>query len=384
MKIDAFKIERYFAKYELKAKYLLSNSDCDGFSLDYILDRADRTEKKLWDNLRFNYTEPQGLPQLREAIAGEYRTITPGQVVVLSPGEANFSFMNIVLKKGDHLICMWPAYQSLYQVARSLGCEVSLWKPQQKRWAYQAGDLQGLVKKNTKALIVNFPHNPTGFIPNREELQEIAGFARAHQLKVFSDEMYHQLVLDEENAIPAFCDIYEDAVSLWGLSKSFGLAGLRLGWIASGNQELLEGILSFKDYLSMCNNALSEVLAITVIKRKEDFIGHNLRKIRKNIQLFNTFCADHKGLLEFAPPRAGSTAFVRLRTRESTFDYCRKLMNETGIMLLPSEILEYGSGFIRIGFGRDNMREGLEKWGEFIELSNNEKTSIPETPKCNA
>ncbi|MCB0616645.1 MAG: hypothetical protein KDC75_25175, partial [Phaeodactylibacter sp.] len=107
MKIDTFKIERYFAEYELKAKYLLSNSDCDGFSLDYILERADSPEKKLWDNLKFNYTEPQGLPQLRETIAAEYRTIGPENVVVLSPGEANFTFMNLVLKPGDHIICMW-------------------------------------------------------------------------------------------------------------------------------------------------------------------------------------------------------------------------------------------------------------------------------------
>ena len=369
MKIEPFKIERYFAQYELKAKYLLSNSDCDGFSLDYILERADEPEKELWENLRFNYTEPQGLPQLRQMIASEYQTIEPEDVVVLSPGEANFSFMNLVLDKGDHIICMWPAYQSLYQVAKSLGCEISLWKPQEGHWAYRLDDLKGMARKNTKALVVNFPHNPTGFIPSENEMYEIADFARTHQLKVLSDEMYHQLVFDEKNAIPAFCDIYEGAVSLWGLSKSFGLAGLRLGWVATRNRELLEGILGFKDYLSMCNNAVSEVLAITAIKKKEDFIGHNVRKIKHSLELFSAFCTQHQGLLTFTKPIAGSTAFVKLNIEESTFDYCHRLMEETGIMLLPSEILEYGSGYVRIGFGRANMVEGLEQWGRAIRGS---------------
>ena len=366
MKIDSFKIERYFAKYELLAKYLLSNSDCDGFSLDYILQRAAPAERKLWQNLKFNYTEPQGLPQLRAAIAGEYRTITPDDVVVLSPGEANFIFMNLVLEKGDHIICMTPAYQSLYQVAKSLGCSVSFWEPDETNWSYNMEDLSKLVHKKTKALILNFPHNPTGFISSRKEMQEIANFAREHKLKILSDEMYHQFVHEKANKIPAFCDIYEDAVSLWGLSKSFGLAGLRLGWVATRNRELLEGILGFKDYLTMCNNALTEVLAITAIKSKKDFIGFNLEKIKQNVAVFSEFCSRHEDFLEFTAPRAGSTAFVKLKIETSSLDYCKALMQETGIMLLPSEILDYKSGFVRIGFGRENMPEVLEKWEAYI------------------
>ena len=369
MKIKAFKIERYFAEYELKAKYLLSNSDCDGFSLDYITKRFNATEQALWDNLAFNYTEPQGLPQLRSAIAKEYQTISAEDVVVLSPGEANFTFMNMVLEEGDHIICMSPAYQSLYQVAISLNCKISFWQPDHKNWHFNVADLEGLVTSKTKALIINFPHNPTGFMPTLGEMHQLVAFAKKHQLKVLSDEMYHQLVLDKEKEIPAFCDLYEDAVSVWGLSKSFGLSGARLGWIATRNRTLLEGILGFKDYLSMCNNAMSEVIALTAIRKKEDFIGHNVAKIRQNLALFSKFAARHKNFLDFVPPLAGSTAFVKLNIQESTFDYCQRLMEATGIMLLPSEILDYDSGFVRIGFGRVSMPEVLERWEAYILAS---------------
>ena len=178
-----------------------------GYSLNYLLERLDGVEKELWDNLTFNYTEPQGLPQLRARIAKQYQTIEPEDVIVLSPGEANFTFMNIVLEKGDHIICMAPAYQSLYQVAISLGCSISFWEPAKTTWKFQLADLKALVNEKTKALIVNFPHNPTGYIPTKTELYELADFAREHQLKVWSDEIYHELVYEEKDAIPAFCDI---------------------------------------------------------------------------------------------------------------------------------------------------------------------------------
>ncbi|MFH1121515.1 MAG: aminotransferase class I/II-fold pyridoxal phosphate-dependent enzyme [Bacteroidota bacterium] len=365
MKIKPFKLEQYFEKYEFSARYLLSSSDCDGFSLNFLKEQFSVEEKRLWDNLRLGYTESKGLPLLRETIASKYNTINHEDVLVLSPGEANFIFMNIVLEKGDHVICMSPAYQSLYQVADNIGCEIGYWLPDESTWKYHVEDLKTLIRPDTKAIIVNFPHNPTGFIPSGNDLDLLIRIAAEKNLFIFSDEMYRHLNLSEDE-IPSLCDLYDNAVSLWGLTKSFGLAGLRLGWIVTRNQQLLREILAFKDYLTICNNAMSEILAITALRNAETLIGINLKKIQANLILFDEFQSAYRDFIDFIRPKAGSTAFVRLHLNEPCLDYCEKLVKETGIMLVPSEMFNYGNRHVRIGFGRKNLPEILSIWSDYI------------------
>jgi aspartate/methionine/tyrosine aminotransferase len=365
MKIKPFKREQYFEKYEFSARYLLSSSDCDGFSLNFLMEQFSVEEKKLWDNLTLGYTESKGMPLLREVIAGKYKNINHGDVLVLSPGEANFIFMNVVLDKGDHVICMSPAYQSLYQVAESLGCEIGQWLPDESDWKYHVEDLKKLIRPHTKAIVVNFPHNPTGFIPTSADLDLMVRIAAEKNLYLFSDEMYRHLNSPEDE-ITSLCDLYDNAVSLWGMAKSFGLAGLRLGWIATRNQQLLKDILAFKDYLTICNNAMSEILAITALRNADALIGINLKKIQANIKCFEEFQTENRDFISFIRPRAGSTAFVRLNLHEPCLDYCETLMKETGIMLVPSEMFNYGNRHVRIGFGRKNFPEILGIWSDYI------------------
>lgn len=368
MKIEPFKLERYFAKHEFSAKYLLSSSDCDGFGLQYVLSCADGEERRLWEGLRLGYTESQGLPRLRGAIAAQYRTIQADDVLVLSPGEANYIFMQVALQPGDHVICMSPMYQSLYQVAVSLGCTISFWEPDPATWHYAPADLAKLVNSSTKALIINFPHNPTGALPTLAEVAQIVDFARTHQLLLFSDEMYHQLVVDPANQIPAFCDLYENALSLWGMAKTFGLAGLRIGWLATRNRTLLQKIMAYKDYITICNNAMSEILTLIALNHRDQFVAPNLAKIERNIGLFAEFQRLHPQLIDFTRPQAGSTAFIKLHLPGITsLEYSEQLVKATGIMLLPAEMFDYGQAHARIGFGRESLPEALSVWHEFIQ-----------------
>jgi aspartate/methionine/tyrosine aminotransferase len=362
LKIQPFKLERYFAKYEFDTKYLISSSDCDGYSLDYILSCADKEELNLWNNLKFGYTDSAGSEFLRKSIAAQYKTVKTDEILVMSPGEANFILMNVLLEPGDEVICMAPAYQSLYQVAISLGTKIIWWNVNDESQEFKSADLNGLITDKTKLIIVNFPHNPTGFIPSRDELNKIVEIARENNLIVFSDEMYHQLVHNDEDQIPAFCDLYENAISLWGMAKSFGLAGLRMGWLASHRNDLLEKIASFKDYLSICNNPAGEVLSSIALNHKEKFINPNIEKIVRNKILFWEFAMRHPELVELVLPKAGSTSFVKLKIEKSTLDYCEDLVQQTGIMMVPSEMFEYGDEHVRVGFGRENFNEALLVW----------------------
>lgn len=359
---DPFKLERYFAKYEFNVKYLLSSSDCDGFSLDYVLSSAEQGETKLWDSITLGYTDSLGNPLLRESISRHYNTINTDNVFVLSPGEANYILMQVYLNPGDHIVCMRPAYQSLYQIAINKGCHISWWSTDDNN-NFNPDDLANLVTGKTKMIIVNFPHNPTGYYPEKDELNRIIEIASRHNTLIFSDEMYHKLVHNPAKLNDSLCDLYENAISLWGMAKSFGLAGLRIGWISTHNKELLTAMQQYKDYLTICSSAPSEVLSMIALNNSERFIEVNLEKIRGNKEIFKSFVNRHPELFQdYHETQAGSTALVKVRLNEPALSYAEKLVKRTGVMLVPSEMFEYGDQHFRIGFGRANMREALLAW----------------------
>ncbi len=143
MKIKPFKLERYFAEYEFSVKYLLSSSDCDGLKQAELLKLADTETRKLWDNLTLGYTESLGHPLLREEVAGMYQGISVNDCLIITPEEGIFIAMNAILGKGDHVICTFPGYQSLYQIAESIGCEITKWKPEEENgWRFDPDFLE--------------------------------------------------------------------------------------------------------------------------------------------------------------------------------------------------------------------------------------------------
>ena len=369
MQIPDFSIERYFARYEFNARYLLSASDCDGFSMASVLQLATTDQQSSWQKLALGYTETRGSEFLREAIARHYGTIQPAtEVVVTSPGEANFALMNVLIQPGDQVVCMAPMYQSLYEVAQSAGARLSFWQPTQQAagWYYDPDQLVSLIGPKTRLLVVNFPHNPTGFQPDETDWQAIITIARLHGLVLFSDEMYRLLNHSAYPNLPAACDLYENAVSLWGMAKSFGLAGLRIGWLASHNQALLAKVEAFKDYLSICSSATSEMLATIALENSPFFVDQNLAKIKSNLMVFTDFQKQHADWVSWQRPRAGSTAFVALHLSEPTLSFSEKLVQETGIMLLPGETFSYGNRHARIGFGRADFPVMLDLLGDYL------------------
>ncbi|MCK5456091.1 MAG: aminotransferase class I/II-fold pyridoxal phosphate-dependent enzyme, partial [Melioribacteraceae bacterium] len=197
MKLKDFKLERYFAKYEFTAKYLLSSSDCDGYELKYLLENAKEKEIILWQEMKLGYTESAGLPLLRESILQFYNIKTIENVVVASPGELNYITMNLLLKPTDHIITVSPCYQSLYEIAKSLKCEISYWTPNIENWEFNTLDLEKLIKKNTRLIVINFPHNPTGSYLNLQQLNKIVSIAIKYDLYILSDEMYRKLIIDD-------------------------------------------------------------------------------------------------------------------------------------------------------------------------------------------
>ena len=368
MRIQNFKLERFFAKYEFTAPYLLCSSDCESFSVKELLDLEEGSEeglKKLW----LGYTESQGSPELREEIVKLYKTIKPEDVIVFSGAEEGiFIFMNVLLQKGDHVIVQFPAYQSLYEIAKSIGCEVTNWAMNDKNnWELNIEFLKNNIKQNTKAIIVNFPHNPTGYLPSKEKFNQIIEIAKEKNIHVFSDEVYRLLEYDKNNTLPAMADCYDKALSLGVMSKTFGLAGLRIGWIATKDKDLFKKIASFKDFTSICNSAPSEFLSTIALKHKEHLIKRNLGIIENNLKLLDNFFERYNHLFGWIRPKAGSIALPKIKFDKNVEDFCIDLVNKKEVLLLPSTMYDFDDKHFRIGFGRKNMPEALKKLEEYIK-----------------
>jgi aspartate/methionine/tyrosine aminotransferase len=368
MKLNEFKLERFFAKHEFSAPYLLCSSDCESFTVKELLDLEKNSEtqlKKLW----LGYTESQGNPVLRKEISKLYKTASPENVLVFSGAEEGiFIFMNTILNKGDHVIAQYPGYQSLYEVANSIGCEITAWKMDEgKGWELDLDFLRKNIRKNTKAIIINCPNNPTGYLMPKEKYEAIIKIAKEKGIWVFSDEVYKFSEYNEKERLPSACDLYDRGVSLGVMSKTLGLPGLRIGWICAKDSQLLKSMASFKDFTTICNSAPGEFLSILALKHKEFIIKRNLGIIKKNLELLDKFFKKHSSLFSWVKPKAGSIAFPRIKFNKNVEDFCIDLVNKKGVLLLPSTKYGFDDKHFRLGFGRKNMPEALRKLEEYIK-----------------
>ena len=367
MQIEEFKLERFFSKYEFKAPYLLCSSDPESFSIEELLNLESGALEKL-KNQWLGYTETQGAPELRKEITKTYEKINPENILVHSGGEEGiFIFMNVALKPGDHVISMFPAYQSLYQVAEAIGCEVIKWELSEKnKWELDIDFLKQNIKKNTKAIILNLPHNPTGYVMSKTKLMQTVDIAREHNIFIFSDEVYRFLEYKTEDRLPAVCDVYENGISVGGMSKAFALPGLRICWTATKNKNVLNKMTAFKDYTTICSSAPSEFLATLALRNKEKIFKRNLEIISGNLKILNIFFDKHKDVFNWQPPKAGMISFPSIRLNIDIEEFCVNLIEKKGVLLLPSTKYDFGNKNFRIGFGRKNMKECLQAFEAYL------------------
>ncbi len=369
MKLPPFQLERFFARYEFSAPYLLSSSDCESLRLSDLLALADAEGRDLWEQLSLGYTESPGHPLLRAEIARLYRALNPQDVLVLTPEEGIFIAMNVLLEAGDAVVAIAPAYQSLHSIAQSLGCQVKAWPLQARAgaWELDLDALAGLITPAVKMLVVNFPHNPTGFLPDPEQYQAVLRLAERAGLWVFSDEMYRGLEYAPAVQLPAACDVVERAVSLGGMSKAYALPGLRIGWLASRAEGLIQRSLAFKDYTTICSSAPSEVLALIGLRARQAIADRNLAIIQANIQRAQEFFRAYAGRFAWIAPRAGSVAFPAWRGPGTVEQFCAALVEREGVMIVPGSLFDYPGGHFRLGLGRANFADGLSRVQRFLE-----------------
>lgn len=363
-----FALERFFAKHEFSAKYLLCSSDCESFPVRELLAMDEGAIDRLLD-LRLGYTETRGAPSLRDAIAGQYAGLGPEGIFVHSGAEeAILNLYLAALKPGDRVVVNYPCYQSLAEIPRSLGCEVAPWELRQvddgagkARWRLDPDELPALSGGKATMIVLNAPHNPTGALPTRDEFEAIVSYARKTGAILFVDEVYRRLERDRSARLPSACEAYENGVALDVLSKHSGLAGLRIGWLASRRADLLDAVAVVKDYNSICSSAPSELIAEIAVRNLEPIAARNRSICSRNLSLLDGFFERRPDFARWTPPAAGSVAFPRLSDGSDAEELAERLVAESGVLLLPGAYYDYDPSYFRLGFGRANLPEALER-----------------------
>ncbi len=370
MRIPEFALERYFARWEFAARHLLCASDVQGYPMSELLTLADDETRALWDGLQLGYTESTGHPLLRREIASLYETIEPDEILTFAGAEeAVFCLMNVIAGPGDHVIATWPGYQSLYEVARAAGADVTLHELHESAgWALDLDVLRRQVTPLTRVIVVNLPHNPTGMLPDHatyDALVAIAADAGAHLLV---DEVYRGLEFDEADRLPAGADALRRGISLGVMSKAYAMAGLRIGWLASHDRDLLARIAAFKDYTTICSSAPAEILSIIGLRARDRVLARSRGIVAANVDLLDAFFEDWADQFTWVRPRAGSIGFPRLTVPGVRIDdFAADLVQAEGVLLLPGSQFGYPGNHFRLGFGRTDLPKALARLETFAE-----------------
>jgi aspartate/methionine/tyrosine aminotransferase len=372
MKITPFATEHFFAKYEFNTPHQLCNSDCETTTVGELLQMAG-VEMAEFAGLSLGYTESAGNPALREALAAGYRTAVPDDILVLgTPVEGIYLGARAILDPGDEVVVLTPAYDALINMfAHIVGPDnVCYWplQPAEKRWTLDFDQLPDLLTPRTKLVVVNFPHNPTGFLPSPQELDQLISTIEAHGCWLFYDEMYHGLVHSGTTPIPSAADLSPRAVVLSGLSKTYGLPGLRTGWLVVQDAELRANLLNWKFYTSICPPAPSEFLALAAWKVREQLRARSIAQIEANLVLAEEFFARWEGLFGWRRPCAGSVALVEMRVPSVTI-FAEQLAQEAGVLIHPAVTLGGTDQQMRMGFGRRAFVEALERFERYLRKS---------------
>jgi aspartate/methionine/tyrosine aminotransferase len=360
-----FALEVHFSKWEFAAKHHLTASDAQSLTLTELLQYASPQDRDRFMNLKLSYTETYGAPSLLDAISSTYDTISAKQILCFAGAEeAIYVAMKVLLTADDHCIVITPNYQAAETVPLSICAVSGVALDENDNWSLDIEKVKAALKPNTKLISINFPNNPTGAIASHAAIDDLISLCRARGIWLFSDEVYRLIERSPELRLPQIADAYERGISLNVMSKAYGLPGLRIGWLACQDRELLIRCERYKHFLSICNSAPSEMLAEIALKARQPILERNRGIARANIALLNDFFADFQDRFEWREPDGSCVAFMRYKGVEGVEAFTTRLVEESGVLFLPSSIYRSELGPVpqdrfRIGFGRTGMAEGL-------------------------
>ncbi len=371
-----FKLEAYLDTREFTASYMLCGSDMQTRSVKQLLAlEPDALEKYI--SIGLDYPAPQGNIELREQITKIYRSCTINNILCFAGAEEGiYAAMRSLLEKNDHVITLVPCYESLKLLPETF-CQVTtvpVELDQEKNWFIDIGKIKKAIQPNTKMIVVNFPHNPTGFIPTHAFQQELIHIARQCGAYIFCDEVNRFLEHDPSLQLPNITDVYEKGISLNVMSKSWGLPGLRIGWIACQEINVIKKLRDYKHYLSICNSAPSEYLSILALKHKERIFSENISLLLKNKKILKDYLLSRPDLFQWLEPKGTCVCYPGYHGYIPIDKLADDLFSQYGLVILPSSVMNDTQNHFRISYGRANFTEAFSYFKAYI----NEKMPIAE------
>jgi len=365
MKIDKFKVEEWFNKYEHRAVYDLADTCVESLSVNELLKITGGDFNEIYSR-KLNYGDIHGSDRLKNAVSILYENQSPENITITHGAiGANQLVMLSLIERGDKVVSIIPTYQQHYSIPKSIGAEVKiLYLKEENNWLPDLVELEKLVGNNTKIICMNNPNNPTGAVIPSDMLEKIVKIAEKSNAFILCDEVYRGL---EHNGLisKSVADIYEKGISTGSVSKVFSLAGLRLGWIA-GSKEVIEEVNHQREYNTISVGILDDYFASLAIENKDKIIKRNLDKILEGKKVLTQWLESEKHC-HCVLPQGGTTAFIGYDMKINSSELCEKLQNDTGVMLLPGDAMEIDE-YLRIGYGNnhDDLKKALEIFSQWI------------------
>lgn len=345
MVLPDFEAEQWMTDYEQQAVHNLTDSSISALTFEELM----ALEPALLKDLRLDYGEITGDHRLKREILSFYRDQNE-ETLTFANGclHANKVAMEVLLNEGDHVITIVPGYQQYTEVPLSMGCTVTEIPLEMDTWRVDLDQVRQAIQENTKLIILNNPGNPTGYHLDAAQLQELAEIAREHDLWILSDEVY--MLPDEEH--PSIADVYEKGVAPGSLSKTLGLPGLRLGWIKAP-QQIIHDINVGRDYSFISTGPLRDVLGYIALLHKEELMDRAQQIVSANKNTIQSWL-DATDLFSCTIPKTGTVGFLKLEGLTDSKAFARKLLEETGIFLVPGACFGC-EGYFRLGFGQQQQ-----------------------------
>lgn len=358
-------IHEWFADAEGRFDVSLSHSACQPLSVNELLSDADFESLR---SLSLDYGAFEGLAELRTLIADSYVNMDPSRVLTFNgPGEAIYTFMRAMLKPGDEVVVPSPVFSSLQGIARQIGCRIVEWRAaDQVTCSFDVNDLAAVCTASTRLIVINFPHNPSGQMLTEAELQQVVDVAESVDAILFSDEAFRGLEIPPTQTLPAACDLYERGVSMTGLSKPFGLGGLRIGWTATQSNDIHTAIKHYRYNTSEMTNTPCQWIACRALERADQILARNRATIAENLERLSTFVDRHNDWLTLLRPKVGPMAVVKQKTAMTSRQFCQLALDEERLLLVPGEVLEMSDRLLRLGTGMLDFASGLERLDRFL------------------
>lgn len=370
--LRTFRLEEYLGEWEFAARHHLTASDAESITVEELLALGTDADREGLMKLPLSYIETWGTMGLRDAVAGTYERVDADHVLAFAGAEeALFWAMQELVGPGDHAVVVVPCYQAMETVTVATGADVSpLVMRRENGWALDVDEVRHLLRPDTRLVAVNYPHNPTGYVPDEATFRALAALCDERGIRLFCDEVYRGIEVDPARTITQAADLSQTAVSLNVASKSYGLPGLRVGWLACRDRPLLERLEKRKHYTSICNAGPAEYLTALALRHRERIWDRNRGIVAANRRIFDDFFACWVELFDWEPPVGGCVCFPRYKGGDVE-DFCRRLLEAEGVLVLPasvyrSELADVPADHFRVGLGRLGLEQGIEAFDRFL------------------